>query len=97
MTTQKHNLLQKFTQIVTDLKNTNCDITQKTQMVKDLKTQIVTKHKNSNCDKTQKHKLWQNSKSQIVTKLEKLNCDQNSKIVTKNKTWQNFLNFFLQI
>ena len=40
------------TQIVTNLKNTNCE--------KTLKTQILTKLKNSNCDQTQKPKLWQN-------------------------------------
>ena len=50
------------TQVVMELKNSNCDETQKPNC-NDLKTQIVMKFKNSNCDKTQKPKLWQNSKN----------------------------------
>ena len=77
MTTQKHKLWQNSTQIVTKLKNVNCD---KTQILKlwQKSTQIVTKlnkivlwQKNcDNCDKTLTIKLWQNSKNQIVTKWE---------------------------
>ena len=55
----------KKTQIVTKLKNSNCDKTQnlnfdnsKTQMdTKVKKKQILTKVKNSNCDNIQKLKL----------------------------------------
>ena len=42
------------TQIVTKLKNPNCDNTQNLKFLQNSKTQIVTKLKNSNCDKTKK-------------------------------------------
>ena len=58
------------------LKNSNCEQTQKTQIVTNLKTQIVTKLKNSNYDKTEKLKFWQNWKPQTGTKPQKINCDK---------------------
>ena len=69
------------TQIVTKLKNPNCE--------KLKKTLILTKLKKSNCDKTNKKtKLWQNSRTQTVTKLkkqiltkpERSNCNQTQKL-----------------
>ena len=79
------------TQIVTKLKNPNCDKTKKSNIDKTKKNQTVTK----------KPKLWQNSttqtviklkKQQIVTKLERSNCDQTQKLklckTKKNKLWQ---------
>ena len=72
--------LNSKTQIVTELKNFNCDKTQKIKFWQYSKTQIVTKLKNTNTDKTQKLKLWQNSKNLIVTKLKNSNCDQIKKI-----------------
>ena len=57
------------TTIVTKLKNSNCDKTQKLklwQLQMGKKTQKVTKLKNSNVTKL---KMWQNSKTQIVTLL----------------------------
>ena len=67
------------TQIVTILKNSYCDKTQKLRLWQNFK--------NSNYDKTHKLKLWQSSKTRIVTKLRKLKWWQNSKtqIVTKLK------------
>ena len=47
------------TQIMTRLKNSNNDKTQKFKLWQN--------SKNSNCDKTQKIKLWLNSETQIVT------------------------------
>ena len=95
------------TQIVTKLKNSNCDQTKKTQ--------IVTWRKNSNCDKTQKLKLLPNSKTQNVTRRKNPNCGkthkpkllqnsktqiviklklcqyQNCKKTQKLKVWQNLI------
>ena len=79
--------------MVTKLRNSNCDKTQKLKLwqnsntqivtkVENSETEIVTKLKNSNCDKTQKLKFWQNSKTQIVTKLKNSNCEQ-----TKNSNY----------
>ena len=74
MTKPKLKFKQNFqqTEIVTKLKNLNCDKTQKlilwqnskTQIGTKLKTEIVNKLKNSNCDSTQ-----------IVGKLKNSNCD----------------------
>ena len=65
MTSQKLNFLQ--------LKNSNCDKTQKLKLWPNSKTQIATKQK----------KVWQNFKTQMVTKIKNSNCDQ-----TKNiKLW----------
>ena len=63
-------------QIVTKIKNSNCDKTQKLKLWTNSKTQIVTKlkKKETNCDKTQKLKLWQDP-YQIKTKLKNSNCD----------------------
>ena len=41
---------EKKTDIVTKLKNSNCDKTQKLKLWTNSKTQIVTKLKNQNCD-----------------------------------------------
>jgi uncharacterized membrane protein len=46
-----------ITQIVTKLKNTNCDKTQKLNLGHYSKTKTVTKLKKSNFDITQKHKF----------------------------------------
>ena len=64
-------------QIVTKLKNSNCDDLQKLKLWQNYKIK--------NSDKTKKLKLWQNSKTRIVTKLKKSNCDktQKTQIVTK--------------
>ena len=48
------------TQIVTKIKNSNCDKTQKLKLWQNSKTQIATKLENLNCDKTKKSELWQN-------------------------------------
>ena len=65
--------LNSKTQIVTKLKNTNCDQNKKKfKLWQNSKTQIVTKLKNSNYDKTKKNP--------IVTKLKKSNCDPTQKI-----------------
>ena len=64
------------TQIVSEIKNSNCDKTQQLKLWPNSKTQNVTKLKISNCDKTQKLKLWQNSKTQIVTKLKNSNYEK---------------------
>ena len=67
-------------QMVTKLKNLNCDKTQiltklkmgRRKKLKNLpcnKTQIVTKLENSNYDKTQILKLWQNSKLKLWQNL----------------------------
>ena len=61
--------IKKKSQIVTKLKNSNSDKTQKNKL-RQKKTQVVTKLKNSNCDKTKKN--------QIVTKLKNANCDGSS-------------------
>ena len=45
------------TQIVTKLKDSNCDKTQKLKWSPNSKTKFVTKLKNSNCHKTQLLKL----------------------------------------
>ena len=60
-----------------NLKNSNCDDTQKIP--------IVIKLKNSNCDETQKLTLWWNSKNQILTKLQNSNWEKTQKL----KWWQN--------
>ena len=69
-----------ITEILTKLKNSNCDENfdknQKLKLWQKSKTQIVTKLKNLN---------FYNSKTQIVTKLKKLNCDKTKKL----KSWQN--------
>ena len=80
--------------MVTKLKNSKCDISQKLQMWQNSScdtTQIVTKLKlwwNSNGDKTQnvggKNQKLKCDKTQIVTKLENLN-DKTQKL----KFWQN--------
>ena len=43
--------------MVTKLKNSNRDKTEKHKLRKNSKIQTVTKLENTNCDKTQKHKL----------------------------------------
>ena len=61
----------KKTQILTKLKNSNCDKTKQNLIVTKLKkNESATRLKYSNCDKTQKLKLWQTSKTQSVTKPE---------------------------
>ena len=64
-----------WSQIVTQLKNSNCD--------KTLKKSNCDQTKNSNCDKTQKHKVWQNSETQIVTKLKNSNYNHTQTVVTQ--------------
>ena len=77
--------------IVTKLKNSNYDKSQKTKLWQNSKTQIVSKIKtqntqnltklqNSNCDKTPKINLWQNRKTQIMTKLKNSKCDKTQKL-----------------
>ena len=73
--------------MVTKLKNTNCDKTQKLKLGPNSKTQIVTKLNNSNIKE-------EKNKKKIVTKLKKSNCDktqilklgQNSKNINCDKT-----------
>ena len=74
------------TQIVTKLKNSNNDKTQKLELWQNSKKLIVEKlTKISNCDKTQKSygdiiqriQLWHNSTNPIVTKLKNSNYDIN--------------------
>ena len=62
------------TQILTQLKNSNCD-----------KTKIVRRRKNSITQNVTKLKLGQSSRTQIVTKFKSSNCDktQKTQIVTK--------------
>ena len=72
--------------IVTKLKNSDCDRSQKSKLLQNKKkklqlwqnskTPIVTKIKKSNYDKTQKLELWQKSKTQIATKVKNSNCDK---------------------
>ena len=59
-------------QIVTKLKNLNCDQTQKLKLLPNLKTQIVTKLKNSNWDQTPKLKLRSKSNCEKRNKNFKL-------------------------
>ena len=66
------------TKIVTKLKNSNSDQTQKLKLWRFFGIKL----KKSICDKIQKIKYWQNSKTQIatkknqiVTKLKNSNCD----------------------
>ena len=74
--TQKLKMWQNSkTQIVTKLKTSNCDKTQKIQ--------FETKLKSTNCDKSQKLKLWQNKKLKLW-QLKKSNCDKTQKL----KLWQ---------
>ena len=70
------------TQIVTNLKNSNWDKTQKLKLWQNSKCDQT---KKSNGDKTQKNKLCQYSKTQIVTKLKNSNCYKTK----KNNVWQN--------
>ena len=85
------------TQIVSKIKNSNCDKSQKLKLWQNWKTQTMTKLKNSNRDQTQKLKwlqnpnLWQNSKIQIATKLKNSNCDD-----TEKKIVPIFLSHFLK-
>ena len=67
--TQNFKLQQNLkTQIVTKLKNPNCEKLKKTLIFTKLKKKI---------DKTKKKpKLWQNSRTQTVTKLKDTNCDK---------------------
>ena len=66
---------------MTKLKNSNCDKTQKPQIVTKLKNSNCDKSKkNSSFDKTQTLKLWQNSKTEIAIKIKKI-------ILTNLKTW----------
>ena len=66
--TQKLKLQQNLkTQIVTKLKNPNCE--------KQNKKLILTKLK-----KTQKLKLWQNSKAETETKHKNFKCDKVQKL-----------------
>ena len=65
-----------ITQIVTKLKNTNCDKIQKLRLRQNSKTQIVASLKNLNDEQTKK--IVQKLKTKIVTKLKNLNCWQNS-------------------
>ena len=87
--------------MVTKLKNSNGDKTQKQKLWQNSKTPIVKNHlKKSSCDKTKigtKLKLWQNSKSdqtQTVTKLKNANYDRTQKLklwqknVIKHSMWQ---------
>ena len=87
--TQKFKLQQNSkTQIVTKLKNSNCE-----KKLKNSNCDKIKIKKKINFDKTQKLKLWQNTKTQIVTKLKtwilaKLKnsmCDKTQKL----KLWQN--------
>ena len=78
-------------EIVTKLKNLNCDYS---------KTQIGTKLKNSNCDKTQNHEMWKtqnmkklkNSNVTIIKLWQNSNCDKtkntNCDKTNKLKLWQ---------
>ena len=74
------------TQIVSQLKNSKCDKTQKFKIRQNSNTQIVTKLKfwqNLNCDKTltvTRLNLWQNLKQKIS------NCDN----LKQHKLWQNW-------
>ena len=68
-------LKNSITQIVTNLKKSNCDKTQNLKLSQNFKTKIGTKIKYSNINKQQ------NSKTQNVTKLNKLYWDK-----TKKKT-----------
>ena len=81
------------TQIVTKLKNPNCEkLKKKPNIDKTKKNQTETKLKKSlNCGKTQELKLWQNSKffwqnlkDQIVTKLKNSNCAKLKKLNCSN-------------
>ena len=85
----------RFLLIVTKLKNSNCDKTQKLKLWPNSKTETETKHKNFKCDeipktkfvtKLTKKKLWQNS-TQLVTKLKNSYCDKTWKL----KLWQKHL------
>ena len=77
-------------QIVTKLKNSNCDPIQKLKLWQNWKTQTVTKLKNSNFDKTQELKLWQNSNNKkIVTKLKDLNCDETQQLKLRQNSNSN--------
>ena len=86
--------------MVTKLKHSNYDKTQKLKWLQNSKAQIVTKLKNSNCDQpkkippcdeNQKLKLWQNYKNLNCDETQKLkwwqnsNCDKTQKL----KVWQN--------
>ena len=71
--TSKTQILEKKTlktQIVTELKNSNCDQTQKLKLWQNSKTETETKHKNFKWDKTQK------LKKKVVTKLKTQKCDK---------------------
>ena len=76
--------LKKNTQIVTKLKNSNCEKNLKLKKLSNSKTQIVTKLKYSNYDRTQRLKVWQNLKIQIgkelKTQLKNSTCDKILKI-----------------
>ena len=69
-------------QIVTKLKNTNCDKTQQFKWWQNSKLNLW-QLKNSNWDKTQKLKLWQNQYKKRG-KIENTNCDKTLKL----KLWQ---------
>ena len=66
------------TKIVTKLKNSNSDQTQKLKLWRFFGIKL----KKSICDKIQKIKYWQNSKTQIATKKIKLWQNSKTQIVT---------------
>ena len=65
-----------------NLKNSNCDETQKIKLWWNSKTQTVMKFKKSYCDETQKLKFWQNLKLKLCP-------NSKTQILTKLKFWQN--------
>ena len=79
----------KKNQIVTKLKHSNCDKTQKLKLWQNSITKIVTKQKKSNsnpncdktphsdCDKSKNTNCDKNQKNQIGTKLKNSSCEKN--------------------
>ena len=82
--------------MVTKLKNSNGDKTQKHKLWQNSKTQIAIKlkmwriRKKSKTQNATELKLWQHSNTKIFTKLKNSNCDETQKLkfLQKIGTWQ---------